>query len=97
WLKGMIPSGNKPGKDLMSAFKTTQLSASQGIRTVSNDPKDKDYRKAQLEVRGGPTIRASEWVSYVEKVFMAARGRTGDTPDDISTTKNEASRTGLKK
>jgi hypothetical protein len=92
WLFNMIS-----GKDLMTSAKTPGLSASHGIRKVSTDTKDKDYKKAQFEVRAGPSLPASEWVNFARRVFDAGRERGGDTPDLQTTSKNEAARTALRK
>jgi hypothetical protein len=87
WLTSMSAID---GADLMTPAKTPGLSASHGVKKVSNDPKNKDYKKAQFEFRGGPSLPASEWVSFVESAFDSSRKRDGDTPDDKSTQVNEA-------
>jgi len=92
WLTGMIT-----GIDRLTAANYSGLSASHGIRKVSSDTKDKDYKQAQFEVRIGPSIPASDWVSYAQGVFTTARLRGGDIPDDLATGKNESAKTGLKK
>ncbi|MBI3509706.1 MAG: DUF4157 domain-containing protein [Bacteroidetes bacterium] len=93
WLVSIIG-----GTDKLTPSHDASISASQGVRNVQNKPGDKDYKLAQFEVRGGPSLPASGWVNYVKNVFDAAKERGGDTPDDPSTAgKNEASKTGLKK
>jgi hypothetical protein len=79
------------GQDMMNKYATPGLSASQGARRVQTDITHKDYKKAQFEYRGGPSLPASQWVEYVKKVYMSSRHRGGDTVDDRSTDANEAS------
>ena len=95
WLVGITK-----GKDLLSG---SDFSGAMGAKSVETKPGDKDFRRAQFEIRGtvshgGHVQPAVHWVSYAEHIFDAAARRSADTPDDPTTPKvSEASKTGLKK
>jgi hypothetical protein len=94
WLEGIVKS-----KDLLTGGR---LSGAMGARTVSGTPGDKDFKRAQFEVRGttmpgGNTKPASEWLTFAKDIFDVALKRASDTPDDPTTPDvDESSKTGLK-
>jgi hypothetical protein len=47
-------------------------------------------------VAGSDSQPAFNWVQYTKAMFDGAKNRSNDTPDDLTTEKNEASKTGLK-
>jgi hypothetical protein len=95
WLVGITK-----GMDLLSGG---VFSGAMGSRAVSSQPGDKDFKRAQFEIRvtvmpGGNDKPASEWVTYAKAIFDSAMGRASDTPDDPTTPEvDESSKTGLKK
>lgn len=46
-------------------------------------------------ISGSNSQPAFNWVEYTKQMFEGAKSRSNDTPDDLSTEKNEASKTGL--
>lgn len=98
WLEGMTK-----GKDLLTGKDSgEELSGAMGARKVSNTPGDKDYKRAQFEVRGttmfgGNDKFADNWIDFARTIFNSAMERATDTPDDPTTpTVDESSKTGLK-
>jgi hypothetical protein len=94
WLTGITK-----GRDLLSGG---AFSGAMGSRKVADQPGDKDFKRAQFEIRntimpGGNLRPASEWVAYAKAIFDSALERASDTPDDPTTpTIDESSKTGLK-
>ena len=93
WLRGITK-----GKDLLSG---EAISDAMGAKKVTTSPGDKDFRRAQFEIRGsvmpgGIDIPAAGWVAFAKKIFDSALVRAADTPDDPTTPRvDESSRTGL--
>ena len=93
WLRGMTQ-----GKDLLSG---EAISDAMGAKRVTTTPGDKDFQRAQFEIRGtvmtgGNEIPAAGWLDFAKKIFDSAMARSADTPDDPSTPRvDESSRTGL--
>ncbi|HTF04970.1 MAG TPA: DUF4157 domain-containing protein [Bacteroidia bacterium] len=105
WLQSIVIAGSKTeGKDELSG--EAGFSAAMGQKTSHNEMGDKDYHKAQFEIRGSEAngvrnvLPASKWVEYAKTLFDSASTRSSDTPDDPTTSgknTNESANTSLKK